>query len=113
MAINQNSKDDLIDLMASKQLEENGEKLLTKKQLAKAIELFEDSVVDILAKGEKLQLVGFLSVEPTGRSARKGRNPQTGEEIQIEASVSPKISAGKSLKKATKGLNPADFINKK
>lgn len=54
------------------------------------------------AKGTKVTIPGWLSVEQTSRAARKGRNPQTGEEIEIAASKGVKISAGSKLKAAVK-----------
>ena len=59
---------------------------------------------DALVKGEKVQLVGFGSFEVRKRAARKGRNPQTKEEIKIPASKAPVFKAGKALK---------DLVNKK
>ena len=59
-------------------------------------EVFESSV----AAGEKITIPGWLSVERTDRAARTGRNPQTGETIQIAAGHSVKLSAGSKLKAA-------------
>ena len=53
---------------------------------------------EALVKGDKVQLVGFGSFEVRKRAARKGRNPQTKEEIKIPASKSPVFKAGKALK---------------
>ena len=53
-----------------------------------------------MKKGEKVQLVGFGTFEVAERAAREGRNPQTGETMQIAASKSPKFKAGKALKDA-------------
>lgn len=58
---------------------------------------------ECLAKGEKVSVPGYLSVERTLRSARKGRNPRTGEEMDIPASHSAKLTAGSKLKAAAKG----------
>jgi DNA-binding protein HU-beta len=55
-----------------------------------------------LKKGDTVILVGFGTFKVTKRKARKGRNPQTGEEIKIKASKAPKFSPGKSLKEAVK-----------
>ena len=55
-----------------------------------------------VAKGTKVTIPGWLSVEQTARAARTGRNPQTGEAIQIAASKGAKISAGSKLKAAAK-----------
>ena len=55
-----------------------------------------------LAKGEKVQLIGFGNFEVRERAARKGRNPQTGKEIDIPASKVPAFKAGKSIKRCCK-----------
>ena len=74
----------------------------------KAAEASVDAVVAViretLVKGDKIQLVGFGSFEVRKRAARKGRNPQTKEEIKIPASKAPVFKAGKQLK---------DLVNKK
>ncbi|WP_380163404.1 HU family DNA-binding protein [Jannaschia sp. R86511] len=65
---------------------------------------FQDVVFDVVAKGdEKLTLPGFLSFEQGSRSAREGRNPATGETIQIAAAKTAKITAGSKLKAAAAG----------
>ncbi len=55
-----------------------------------------------IAKGEKVAIPGWLSVEKGHRAARAGRNPQTGETIQIKAANTVKVSAGSKLKAAVK-----------
>ena len=80
------------------------ESKLTKKAAETALNAFVTSVEGALKKGEKVQLVGFGSFEVTQRAARKGRNPQTKEEIKIPATKSPKFRPGKALK---------DLVNKK
>ena len=55
-------------------------------------------VSEELKKGEKVQLVGFGTFEVSERAAREGRNPQTGETMEIKASKTPKFKAGKALK---------------
>jgi len=71
-----------------------------------AVSTVVDSFFAVLAKsledGKKVSIPGWLSVEPTQRAARQGRNPATGETIQIAASVGVKISAGSKLKAAAK-----------
>ncbi|WP_169078874.1 HU family DNA-binding protein [Microcella alkalica] len=57
---------------------------------------------DAVGKGTKVSIPGWISVERTSRAARKGRNPQTGAEIDIAASNGVKISAGSKLKAAAK-----------
>ena len=80
---------------------EIAEKANTSKKEAEVVLLaFTDVVTEQLKKGEKIQLVGFGTFEVSERSARTGRNPQTGEEMQIAASKAPKFKAGKALKDA-------------
>lgn len=73
---------------------------MTKKDCEKALIAFQDVVKEELAKGEKVQLVGFGTFEVTERGERMGRNPKDGSEILIRASKSPKFKAGKSFKDA-------------
>ena len=76
----------------------------TKKAAEEFVNAFVSVVTDSLVKGEKVQLVGFGSFEVRKRAARKGRNPQTKEEIKIPASKAPVFKAGKALK---------ELVNKK
>lgn len=71
---------------------------LTKKDSEKAVNALFASIEEALAKGDKVQLVGFGTFEVRSRAARKGRNPQTGEEIEIAAAKVPAFKAGKSLR---------------
>ena len=80
------------------------ESKLTKKAAEAALDAFMSSVEGALAKGEKVQLVGFGTFEVRQRAARKGRNPQTKAEIKIPASKAPVFKAGKALK---------ELVNKK
>jgi len=65
---------------------------------------FQDVVFDVVGKGDdKLTLPGFLTFEQGSRSAREGRNPATGESIQIAASKTAKVTAGSKLKAAAAG----------
>ncbi|MEW6726055.1 MAG: HU family DNA-binding protein [Bacillota bacterium] len=73
---------------------------LTKKDVEKALSAMLDSISEALAKGDKVQLVGFGTFETRERAARKGRNPQTGEEISIAATKVPVFKAGKVLREA-------------
>ena len=70
----------------------------TKKDAEASLNAFTDVVTESLVKGDKIQLVGFGSFEVRKRAARKGRNPQTKEEIKIPASKAPVFKAGKALK---------------
>ena len=76
----------------------------TKKGAEASVNAFVDVITDALAKGDKVQLVGFGSFEVRNRAARKGRNPRTQEEIKIPASKAPVFKAGQALK---------DLVNKK
>ena len=71
---------------------------LSKKDAEVALKAFIDVVSEELKKGEKVQLVGFGTFEVSERAAREGRNPQTGETMEIKASKTPKFKAGKALK---------------
>lgn len=71
---------------------------MPKKDAEKAVNAVFASIEEALAKGDKVQLVGFGTFEVRERAARTGRNPQTGEEIQIAASRVPAFRAGKALK---------------
>ncbi|MCL2610311.1 MAG: HU family DNA-binding protein [Defluviitaleaceae bacterium] len=73
---------------------------LSKKDAEKALKAFEDTVREALVAGSKVQMVGFMSLEVTERAAREGRNPQTGEPMQIPASKTVKFKVGKALKDA-------------
>ena len=71
---------------------------ISKKDAEKALKAFTDAVADELKAGGKVQLVGFGTFEVAARSAREGRNPQTGAVMKIAASKAPKFKAGKALK---------------
>ena len=71
---------------------------LTKAASDKAVKAFVDVVSNELANKGKVQLVGFGTFETTERAARVGKNPQTGEKIDISAATAPKFKAGKALK---------------
>ncbi len=73
---------------------------MSKKDAEKAVNAVFAAVSDALADGQKVQLVGFGTFEVRERAARTGRNPQTGEEIQIAASKVPAFRAGKALKES-------------
>lgn len=75
---------------------------LTKKDATAAVDAVFASIQDTLAKGDKVQLIGFGNFEVRTRAARKGRNPQTGAEIEIPASKVPAFKPGKALKEAVK-----------
>lgn len=74
----------------------------TKKEAEAAVSAFTETVKEALAEGKKVQLVGFGSFEVRERSARKGRNPQTGEEMDIPATKVPAFKPGKGFKDVVK-----------
>jgi DNA-binding protein HU-beta len=71
---------------------------LSKKDAEKALKALVDVITEELAKGEKIQLVGFGTFDIAERAAREGRNPQTGAAMKIPASKAPRFKAGKALK---------------
>ncbi|MFJ7939635.1 HU family DNA-binding protein [Peribacillus sp. NPDC096622] len=75
---------------------------LTKGDAKKAVDALFEAISNTLAKEEKIQVVGFGTFEVRDRAARTGRNPQTGEEIQIAASKVPAFKPGKELKEVVK-----------
>ncbi len=85
------NKSDLITSIAEKSN-------LSKKDAEKALNAFIESVEEALKSGDKVQLVGFGSFEVRERAERKGRNPQTKEEITIPATKAPVFKVGKALK---------------
>ena len=87
------TKADLIDKVAKKTK-------LTKKDSDQAIDAVIHAISEALAKDDKVTLVGFGSFEIRERAARKGRNPQTGKEINIASRKVPVFKAGKALKDA-------------
>ncbi|MCE5169567.1 HU family DNA-binding protein [Paenibacillus profundus] len=75
---------------------------LSKKDVTKVVDAVFEAISTALQNGDKVQLVGFGNFEVRERSARKGRNPQTGEEIEIAASKIPAFKPGKALKDGIK-----------
>jgi len=73
---------------------------LTKADASRALDSFVKHVTKSLKKGDTISLVGFGTFSVRERSARTGRNPQTGETIKIKASKNPAFKAGKALKDA-------------
>ena len=71
---------------------------LTKADALRALDATVEVLTDALAKGDRIPLVGFGTFAVSRREARTGRNPQTGEEIKIEAATTPAFKAGKALK---------------
>lgn len=75
---------------------------LSQKDAGKAVDALFSTITETLAKEEKIQILGFGTLEVRERAARKGRNPQTGEEIEIAASKIPAFKPGKELKDSVK-----------
>jgi DNA-binding protein HU-beta len=87
------NKSDLVSKIAQKSN-------LTKAQAEAAVNAFQDVFVEAMQSGEGLKLTGLFSAERVKRAARTGRNPRTGEIIEIPATYGVRISAGSLLKKA-------------
>ena len=73
---------------------------LTKRVSREAIDAIISAITDSLAREERVTLVGFGSFQVMQRKARRGRNPQTGRELQIPAKKVPKFKAGRGLREA-------------
>ena len=71
---------------------------MKKKAAEEAVNAFLSTIEEALAQGEKVQLVGFGTFETKERASRMGRNPATGEALEIAASKHPAVTAGKALK---------------
>ena len=71
---------------------------ISKKDAEAAVNTTLDTIVEMVAAGDKVQLVGFGTFEPRERSAKTGKNPRTGESIEIPASKIPAFKAGKAFK---------------
>ncbi len=87
------NKTELIDAMVSSSD-------LSKKDAKTAVEAFMGVVTECLKTGDSLQLIGFGTFKVSERKARMGRNPRTGEQIEIKAAKVPAFVAGKALKDA-------------
>jgi DNA-binding protein HU-beta len=89
------NKSDLIGKIAKK----TG---MTKKDVDNVLNGFLGEVTQALSSGERVQLIGFGTFQTRSRSARTGRNPQTGSVIKIKASTIPAFKAGNKLREAVK-----------
>jgi len=85
------NKAELIDMVAEKAD-------VSKKDADAVLSAVIESIMESVANGDKVSLVGFGSFEPRDRKARDGRNPQTGQTIKIPATTVPAFSAGKGFK---------------
>lgn len=89
------TKEELVAKMAEKAK-------FPKTTVKAALDAFCEVITESLANGERVTILGFGSFDVTYRNARKGRNPKTGEIIDIPAKILPKFSAGSQLKQALK-----------
>lgn len=85
------NKSELVDAIAEKTDE-------TKADADAMVTALIEAIMETVASGEKVSLIGFGSFEPRDRKARDGRNPHTGETLKIPATTVPAFSAGKSFK---------------
>jgi DNA-binding protein HU-beta len=90
------NKGELIDVIAEKTQS-------SKKDTDAILTAIIESIMEAVAAGEKVTLVGFGTFEPRERAAREGRNPQTGKTIQIAATTVPAFAAGKLFKEKVGG----------
>jgi DNA-binding protein HU-beta len=90
------NKNDLVAVVADK----TG---LSKADSTSAVDCVFDSITEALTGGQEVRLVGFGTFSVSQRRASEGRNPRTGERIQIPASKQPKFKAGKALKDSVNG----------
>jgi DNA-binding protein HU-beta len=90
------TKSEFVDLVSDK----SG---LTKRDAAKAVDAFLDSVQETLRRGDSVSFTGFGKFSAQQRNERQGVNPRTGEKVTIAAATVPKFSAGSGLKNALKG----------
>ena len=91
------NKGELIDKVTEK-ASANLEKSITKKDVDSVITATIDAIMEAVAEGQKVTLVGFGSFEPRERKEREGRNPKTGDTMVIPATTVPAFSAGKLFK---------------
>lgn len=89
------NKTELVDAIATKTE-------LPKAKVGEVLDALQEVAFELVGGDDKLTLPGFLSIERTHRAARSGRNPATGEAIQIPAGYGVKVSAGSKLKAAAK-----------
>lgn len=90
------TKDGLVDAVMS------ATGMETKAGAQRAVEAVFDAITKTMSRGEDVTITGFGTFRVAKSAARQGRNPKTGETIQIAASIKPKFRAGKSLKEAVK-----------
>ena len=94
------NKNQLIDALITKHHQKREMCLISKADMTAVVEGLSDIVHEQLARGEEITLPGVGKFTVTERAARTGRNPQTGEALEIPASRQPKFKAAKVLKEA-------------
>lgn len=77
----------------------------TQKQVSEIVDGFSTEVLEAISQGLEVRLTGFLTIGSKDRKARSGRNPKTGEVINIPAKSVPSLKAGKDLKEAAENAN--------
>jgi DNA-binding protein HU-beta len=87
------NKSDLIDAVA----QQTGQ---SARGVGEVLAAFEGIITEAVARGDKVQLPGFLTFDRAERAARTGRNPATGAELKIPAATVPRVKVGKSFKDA-------------
>ncbi len=90
------NKGELVDAITSKAAEKGFS--VNKKTADEVLSATLEVIIEAVASGDKVTLVGFGSFEPRERKAREGRNPKTGEKMEIPATRVPAFSAGKVFK---------------
>ncbi len=90
------NKEQLINAIAQKTT-------ITKRDASQILDALSDTIMEAVAEGEKITLVGFGTFEPRERKERPGRNPKTGEPMTIPATRVPAFSAGKLFKEKVAG----------
>lgn len=93
------NKKELVEIIAAKLG-------VTKKDAGAAVNAVLETIEDAVERGEKVQLIGFGTFEAKVRKARMGKNPKTGEPVEIAASVMPTFKAGKQFKERIDRTDP-------
>ncbi|WP_153111617.1 HU family DNA-binding protein [Propionivibrio limicola] len=87
------NKSELIDAIA-------GKAEISKADATKALDAFLDTIVETVAAGDAVNLIGFGAFKTSERAARQGKNPKTGEKLEIPAATVPKFAVGAGFKAA-------------
>ena len=84
-----------------------------KTTAANVLKAFEETVLALVTKGEKVALTGFVSFEQVAKAATTARNPRTGETVKVKAKKAPKVTVGATFKKVANKEVPAPKLAKK